>query len=59
MSEQIGISASVFARRCGVSERCMLRWCRAGKVFGARQHVLTKRWVIYPPAKLLLSWKGL
>jgi hypothetical protein len=52
MSQQDGISLKRFAEQIGVSERCMLRWVKAGKVIGARKHVLTKKWVIYPPAKL-------
>jgi hypothetical protein len=52
MSHQDGISVRCFAAQLGVSERCLLKWCRAGKVIGARKHVLTGKWVIYPPAKL-------
>lgn len=52
MSQQDGIPLKRFAEKIGVSERCMLRWVKAGKVIGARKHVLTKKWVIYPPAKL-------
>lgn len=56
MSHQDGISLRRFAAQIGVSERCLLRWCRAGKVIGARKHVLTGKWVIYPPAKLALDF---
>ena len=52
MSRQEGISVRRFAAQIGVSERCLLEWCRAGKVIGARKHPLTKRWMIYPPARL-------
>ena len=52
MSQNDGISLRRFAEQIGVSERCLLGWCRAGKVIGARKHPLTKRWTIYPPAKL-------
>lgn len=55
MSHQNGISVRRFAEQIGVSERCLLNWCRAGKVVGARKHPLTKRWTIYPPAKLALD----
>jgi len=55
MSQQDGISLKRFAENLGVSERVLLRWCRAGKVVGARKHVLTGKWVIYPPAKLCLD----
>lgn len=52
MSQNDGISIKLFAENLGVSERCLLSWCRAGKVIGARKHPLTKKWTIYPPAKL-------
>lgn len=52
MSQQDGISLHRFAAQIGVSERCLLRWCRDGRVVGARKHPLTKKWTIYPPAKL-------
>lgn len=55
MSHQNGISLRRFAEQTGVTERTLLRWCRAGKVIGARKHVLTGKWVIYPPAKLALD----
>lgn len=48
-----GITLKVFAERHGVSVGAMQEYCRAGKVFGARLHPLTKAWWIYPPAKLL------
>lgn len=49
------ISVRSFAERLGVSERLVLRYCRQGRIFGARKHPLTKNWWIYPPAKLLPS----
>ncbi|AAZ97302.1 hypothetical protein Tbd_1349 [Thiobacillus denitrificans ATCC 25259] len=55
MSHHDGISLRRFAEQIGVSEGCLLRWCRAGKVVGARKHPLTKKWTIYPPAKLALD----
>lgn len=55
MSHQDGISVKRFAEQIGVSERCLVGWCRAGKVVGARKHPLTKKWTIYPPAKLALD----
>jgi hypothetical protein len=42
-----------FAEQVGLSESYLLKLCRAGRVIGARKHVLTKKWVIYPPAKLV------
>jgi transposase-like protein len=55
MSHQDGISLRRFAEQIGVSEQCLRRWVKAGKVMGARKHPLTKKWVIYPPAKLALD----
>lgn len=49
-----GVSAATFARRLGVSDAAILRYCKLGRIFGARKHVLTGKWWIYPPAKLLL-----
>jgi hypothetical protein len=48
-----GLSISAFSKRTGLSNDAILRYCRQGKVFGARKHPLTKKWWIYPPAKLL------
>lgn len=48
-----GLSLRAFAEHCGVRLATMQRYCRQGKVFGARLHPLTKQWWIYPPAKLL------
>jgi hypothetical protein len=52
MSQQDGISLRRFAEQVGVSENCLRKWCMAGKVIGASKHPLTKKWTIYPPAKL-------
>jgi hypothetical protein len=56
MSQIEGISLRRYAQQVGLSESYLLRLCRAGRVIGARKHVLTKKWVIYPPAKLVLGW---
>jgi hypothetical protein len=53
MSHQEPISLKRFAEQTGLSAPYLLRLCRAGRVIGARKHVLTKKWVIYPPAKLV------
>jgi hypothetical protein len=55
MSQQTGIPLRRFAASLGVREQTLLRWCKAGKVIGARKHPLTKKWTIYPPAKLVLD----
>ena len=55
MSSSDGISVRRFAARIGVPEIVLLRWCRAGKIIGARKHPLTKRWWIYPPAKIAVD----
>jgi len=49
------ISVRTFAERLGLSERLITQYCRKGRIFGARKHPLTKKWWIYPPAKLLPS----
>jgi hypothetical protein len=48
-----GLSAFTFAQHTGLSHKTVLRYCKEGKIFGARKHHLTKQWWIYPPAKLL------
>lgn len=53
MSHQDGITLRRFAEKVGLSESYLLRLCRSGRVIGARKHVLTKKWMIYPPAKLV------
>jgi hypothetical protein len=55
MSQIEGISLRKFAEQTGIPEAVMRRWCRAGKVIGARLHPLTRKWTIYPPAKLALD----
>lgn len=47
------VSARTFAERHGLRELTVIKYCRQGRIFGARQHVLTRKWWIYPPAKLL------
>jgi hypothetical protein len=47
------ISLRAFAERIGLSENTILRYVRQGRIWGARKHPLTKKWWIYPPAKLL------
>lgn len=49
------ISVRSFAERLGLSEKCVLRYCKLGRIFGATKHPLTKKWWIYPPAKILPS----
>lgn len=48
-----GFSANTFAELHGLSIDTVTRYCRQGRIFGARKHPLTKKWWIYPPAKLL------
>lgn len=47
------VSVATFARNLGLSEAVVHKYCRQGRIFGARKHPLTKKWWIYPPAKLL------
>lgn len=50
-----GVSLSRFARDRGLSEALLRSYCRSGRILGARKHPLTKKWWIYPPAKLVLG----
>jgi hypothetical protein len=47
------LSLRRFAEKLGMSEVQALFYCRRGRIFGARKYPLTKKWWIYPPAKLL------
>lgn len=50
--QQQGVSAQAFAEQAGISVKRVIGYCKAGRIVGARKHPLTKRWWIYPPAKL-------
>jgi len=47
-----GVSLATFSRMTGVSEACLQKYARAGRIIGARKHPLSKKWWVYPPAKL-------
>jgi len=47
------VSAAAFARNHGLKHSQVLYLCRSGRIFGARLHPLTRKWWIYPPAKLV------
>lgn len=51
--QQGGVSLRAFAEQTGVSERQLQKYAQAGRIIGARKHPLTRKWWIYPPAKLL------
>jgi predicted site-specific integrase-resolvase len=53
MSTPEPLSLRQFAECLGVKETTLLTWCNKGRIFGARKHPLTKKWWIYPPAKIL------
>lgn len=52
---QKGLSAAAYADRLHLPVSKITRYCRQGRIWGARKHPLTKKWWIYPPAKLLLE----
>ena len=49
------VSAAKFAERIGVSVDRVILLCKRGAIIGARKHPLTKKWWIYPPARLLVD----
>lgn len=53
LHQQEGVSLATFSRTSGVSERQLQKLAKAGRIIGARKHPLTKKWWIYPPAKLV------
>lgn len=48
-----GVSLATFSRMTGVSVHSLQKYCQRGRIIGARKHPLTRKWWIYPPAKLL------
>ncbi|MFH1495431.1 MAG: DNA-binding protein [Pseudomonadota bacterium] len=46
------MTATRFAYVHGLSERCVVKYCREGRIVGALKHPLTKKWLIFPPAKI-------
>ena len=50
-----GMSLQAFAARCGLTETQMFRLVKTGRVLGASKHPLSKKWRIYPPARLLVD----
>ncbi|MBI5626492.1 MAG: hypothetical protein HY935_04730, partial [Nitrosomonadales bacterium] len=51
--QQEGMSLDTFSRLSGVSVQQLQRYAKTGRIIGARKHPLTRKWWIYPPAKLL------
>lgn len=51
--QQQGVSLVAFSLVTGVSAAQLQRYAKAGRIIGARKHPLTKKWWVYPPAKLL------
>lgn len=53
--QQEGMSLRRFSEHTGVSEKSLCKYAKAGRIIGARKHPLTRKWWIYPPAKLLIG----
>lgn len=53
--QQQGVSLRTFSEQTGIREGQLLHYARKGCIIGARKHPLTKKWWIYPPAKLVMS----
>jgi len=51
--QQEGVSLYTFSQQTGISQDRLQRYAKAGRIIGARKHPLTRKWWIYPPAKLL------
>lgn len=47
------VSVRALADRLGVREATLLHWCRKGRVIGAFKHPLTKKWWVFPPARIV------
>lgn len=48
-----GMTVQAFADQQGITLEMMRYYVKAGRVVGARQDSRSKRWTIYPPAKLV------
>lgn len=58
MSEKLhqqegGMSVAAFAELTGKTVEQIQHYAWKGRIIGARKNPLTKKWWIYPPAKLL------
>jgi hypothetical protein len=53
LHQQNGVSLATFSQQTGVSLKSLQRYAAHGRIIGARKHPLTKKWWIYPPAKLM------
>ena len=51
--QQQGVSLLAFSEQTGVSVQQLQKLAKAGRIIGARKHPLTKKWWVYPPAKLV------
>jgi len=49
------VSLRAFAERTGLSVQLLQKYCKQGRILGARKHHLTKHWWIYPPARIVPS----
>jgi len=48
-----GMSVQAFAEQQGITLSSMRKYLKAGRIVGARQDSRSKKWMIYPPAKLV------
>lgn len=53
LHQQEGMSLSDFAQVTGKTAARLAKLAAKGRIIGARKHPLTKKWWIYPPAKLI------
>jgi len=48
-----GVSVQAFAEQQGIKLTMARYYIRTGRVIGARQDSRSKKWTIYPPAKIV------
>ncbi len=53
---QEAMSLATFSLQSGKSVKYLQKLAKAGRIIGARQDLLTKKWLVYPPAKILKWW---
>lgn len=51
--QQGGMTLQAFAQMHGMTGKEMRRYAAAGRIVGARQDARSKKWTVFPPAKLI------
>lgn len=55
MSQAEGKTLNRLSYETGISVETLQHYCQKGRIIGAQKHPLTKRWIVFPPCKLVTS----